>query len=261
MKSNTKIVFFPGPDKTATTWFYRQFILHPDIHVLGGKEDLSYVKNINLKKINKKIIAIFDHEAPFRGISTEKKIKELSPIAFIILRDPIQRAISALKNDLRMGVISESKIKTTLKKKNKYLERSNYDLYIKFAVKTCQNIKIFQIEELQKKEDLFIKKICDFLEIDSKHFKKNLIINNSRKPRNILINNLIKLFIKPIAYKFGLGKAWHYLYHSQFSLFFFTKNNNKANETEGFINYFQKDDLTKLTTKYQITKQRYKNFM
>jgi len=111
MKTNKKIVFFPGPDKTATTWFYRQFSQHPDIHVLGGKEDLSYLKKIDIKKINKKIIAIFDHEAPFRGLLVEDKIKNLSPEAFIILRDPIERAISALKNDLRMGVISASEIK------------------------------------------------------------------------------------------------------------------------------------------------------
>ena len=257
MKTNTKIVFFPGPDKTATTWFYRQFSHHPDIHVLGGKEDLSYLKKID-KKINKKIIAIFDHEAPFRGLLVEEKIKELSPVAFIILRDPIQRAISALKNDLRMGVISPSEIKTILKRKNKYLERSNYDLYINFAKKTCRNIKLFQIEDLQNKEDLFIKKICQYLDIDSSYFEKNLIINNSRKPRNIYLNFLIKFFIKPVVYKLGFGKAWHYLYHSKVSFLFFTKNGNK---TEYLIDYFRKDDLFNLSKNYQVIKQKYKNFM
>jgi len=54
MKTNKKIVFFPGPDKTATTWFYRQFSQHPDIHVIGGKEDLSYLKKIDIKKSIKK---------------------------------------------------------------------------------------------------------------------------------------------------------------------------------------------------------------
>jgi len=258
MKTNKKIVFFPGPDKTATTWFYRQFSQHPDIHVLGGKEDLSYLKKIDIKKINKKIIAIFDHEAPFRGLLVEDKIKNLSPEAFIILRDPIERAISALKNDLRMGVISPSEIKTILKRKNKYLERSNYDLYINFAKKTCRNIKLFQIEDLQNKEDLFIKKICQYLDIDPSYFEKNLRINTSRKPRIIYLNYLIKSLIKPVVYKLGFGKAWHYLYHSKVSFLFFSKNGNK---TEDLINYFRKDDLEKLALNYKAIKQNYKNFM
>ena len=258
MKTNTKIVFFPGPDKTATTWFYRQFSHHPDIHVLGGKEDLRYLKKNDIKKINKKIIAIFDHEAPFRGLLVEEKIKALSPIAFILLRDPIQRSISALKNDLRMGVISASEIKTILKRKNKYLERSNYDLYINFAKKTCRNIKLFQIEDLQNKEDLFIKKICQYLDIDPRYFEKNLIINNSREPRNIYLNSLIKSFIKPIFYILGLGKKWHFLYHSKISFLFFPKNGNK---TEDLIDYFRKDDLSNLSKNYQAIKQKYKNFM
>lgn len=258
MKINKKIIFFPGPDKTATTWFYRQFNQHPDIHVLGGKEDLSYLKKIDIKKINKKIIAIFDHEAPFRGFLVEEKIKELSPIAFIILRDPIQRAISALKNDLRMGVISASEIKKNLKRENKYLERSNYNLYINFAKKTCQNIKLFQIEDLQKNEDLFIKMICQYLDIDPSYFEKNLIINNSRKPRIIYLNYLIKSLIKPVVYKLGFGKAWHYLYHSKVSFIFFSKNNNNS---EKLINYFENDDLTKLNKNYQAIKQKYKKFI
>jgi len=258
LKTNKKIVFFPGPDKTATTWFYRQFSQHPDIHVLGGKEDLSYLKKIDIKKINKKIIAIFDHEAPFRGLLVEDKIKNLSPEAFIILRDPIERAISALKNDLRMGVISASEIKKTLKRENKYLDRSNYDLYINFAKKTCCDIKLFRIEDLQNKEDLFIKKICQYLDIDPSYFEKNLRINTSRKPRIIYLNYLIKSLIKPVVYKLGFGKAWHYLYHSKVSFLFFSKNGNK---TEDLINYFRKDDLEKLALNYKAIKQNYKNFM
>ena len=154
----------------------------------------------------------------------EEKIKELSPVAFIILRDPIQRAISALKNDLRMGVISLSEINKNLKWENKYLERSNYDLYINYAKKTCRKIKLLKIEDLQNREDLFIKMICQYLDIDPRYFEKNLIINNSRKPRNIYLNFLIKSFIKPVFYKLGFGRAWHYLYHSKVSFLFFTKN-------------------------------------
>jgi len=227
------IVFFPGPDKTATTWFYRQFLLHPQIKVIGGKEDLAYLNFLSKEKKENSLIklyAIFDHEAPFRGLEVTNLMKKNKLHCIIIFRDPLQRTISAIKNDIRMGVLNhDDALKIIKNKNNKYFKRSDYGLYINLCLETKSDFSLIDINDIKNNEEKLIKKISKKFNLDSKYFQKNLVINQARSVRSVKLNLFIKKFIKPIFYKIKLGKLWHNMYHSFLSQVFFKNNDQIIN--------------------------------
>ena len=203
-----RLIFFPGPPKTATTWFYDLFKQHPEIHVVGGKESYSYKKNLLLtKNIQKKIIAVFDHNLLIDNYS--QAINQNNGEAIIVIRDPYERALSAIKYSYRTGIINKKKlanIKDIEDIWEKFYERGNYYQLTKNLIKNKTKILFIKFENLHDEKNL-TKKLSNYLSI-SNNFKLPKTKNEGGYHKFSLIIKLAKNLLRPLLINFNDGLLW-----------------------------------------------------
>ena len=245
-----KIIIFPGPPKTATTWFYEQLSKQKNIKIVNGKEFLINKKNLQLissLRNTKKNIAIFNHE-----ILISKKInlfREFDPHFFIILRNPEERIISEINEYIKSGFLTKKdiientpKFKENIKKiftqsdyeklTNEIFENNYKCTFINFTSIKQNEIKVFEF--FAAKYNFSINK-----------FKPNIIVNKNKINRypNLLYG--IRFLLRELFIKFNIWSFFKNLKLIQ-NLFFQEKNIN-------FIINFsksQKDTIAKLNNKY-----------
>lgn len=181
-----------GAQKSGTTWLLEAlksnkatFIYPEEVHFFNKDENynkgLDWYKSLfrGIKQeilIGEKTPDYF--QLPNSGLDVAKRIKnDLGEIKLVlIMRDPRQRVISAIKHQIRMGRISPAlsldniiQGKSDLIKKFKIFEYSKYDeileYYYKHFPEKC--IKILFYEDIKTQPEFVLKQIAEFLQIEN----------------------------------------------------------------------------------------------
>jgi hypothetical protein len=216
-----------GAAKSGTTTLYDILRQHSDIYLPSFKEPhffdipenfekgLEWYEKTYFKKTNSKIIAdftpsyFFDEKAPQRIFeSLGQSMKFL-----VILRNPVDRAYSHYlhsKRDHHESKDFENALKLEINRLTQYDEKSDYlsylrnsyvhqGLYSKMLERYLQYFSLDNFlfisfeEEFLQERDLTIKKILDFLEIDSAIFLRTDIRSNpSSKQKSKNLKELMK---------------------------------------------------------------------
>ncbi len=216
-----------GAAKSGTTTLYDILRQHSDIYIPSFKEPhffdipenfangLQWYKKTYFKKADKKIIAdftpsyFFDKNAPkriFESLGYEIKF-------LVIVRNPVDRAYSHYlhsKRDYHETEGFAKSLRLEFNRLKQYLNQSDYLSYLRhsyihqglYSKMLERYLKYFSLDnflfisfedEFLKDRDVTIKKILDFLEIDSTIFLNTHIKSNpSSKERSKVLKKLMK---------------------------------------------------------------------
>jgi hypothetical protein len=190
-----------GAAKSGTTTLYDILRQHPDVYIPSFKEPhffdipenfsngLSWYEKTYFKKIDKKIIAdftpsyFFDKNAPKRIFDSLGSAMKF----LVIIRNPIDRAYSHYlhsKRDFHETEDFEFSLRIENTRLNTYMAQFDYLSYLRhsyvqqglYSEMTERYLQYFNLDnflfisfedEFLKSRDLTIKKILDFLEVDS----------------------------------------------------------------------------------------------
>lgn len=216
-----------GAAKSGTTTLYDILRQHSDIYIPSFKEPhffdipenfangLQWYKKTYFKKADKKIIAdftpsyFFDKNAPKRIFeSLGGKIKFL-----VIVRNPVDRAYSHYlhsKRDCHETESFDRALKLEFKRLKQYLSQSDYLSYLRhsyidqglYSKMLERYLQYFRLEnflfisfedEFLNDRDVTIKKILDFLELDSTiSLNTDIKSNPSSKERSRTLKRIMK---------------------------------------------------------------------
>lgn len=219
----TKIYFFCGPPKTATTWFYKYFNKHSEVKIIGGKDNYFYRKDnwlLSLSKYNLTMISmIFDHSLLLRGF--HNKIAECNGCGIIIVRNPIDLFCSGVMQQIKDGTISRSSVESSSYLNHpaivQNINNCKYSLFLKPFLDLKINFFLIDYNEFNKNPKSVLLKLCNMLKINYEQHDSYLVnsMKISRFPKFI---HFIRLFIRPLFFKMNLGFFW-----SAIKLSFITK--------------------------------------
>jgi len=216
-----------GAAKSGTTTLYNILRQHSDIYIPSFKEPhffdipenfekgIEWYKKTYFKKTDSKIIAdftpsyFFDENAPKRIFeSLDKNMKFI-----VIIRNPVDRAYSHYlhsKRDHHESEDFEKSLKLEINRLKQYDEQSDYLSYLRHSYVhqglyskmlerylhyfSLDNFLFISFEdEFLQERDLTIKKVLDFLEIDSSIFLHTDIMSNpSSKQKSKNLKELMK---------------------------------------------------------------------
>jgi len=216
-----------GAAKSGTTTLYDILREHSDIYLPSFKEPhffdipenfangLRWYEETYFKEVDKKIIGdftpsyFFDENAPKRIFeSLGSKIKFL-----VIIRNPVDRAYSHYlhsKRDHHEKQGFEESLKLELSRLKKYSDQFDYLSYLRhsyvhqglYSQMLERYLKYFSLnnflfisfeDEFLKERDLTIKKILDFLEVDSSvSLDTNIKSNPSSKEKSKTLKRMMK---------------------------------------------------------------------
>lgn len=261
MKPNFLII---GAQKSGTTWLLEALKTNNDVFIVSDEihyfnKDKNYFKGSSwycshfLEAKNKKIIGekTPDYfQLPNDGIDIAKRIKkELGELKLIvILRNPRDRAVSAIKHQIRMGRISPmlslNKIiqeREDIIKKFRIFEYSRYDKIIEYykTIFSERSVKVMFYENIKDNPDFVLKELSDFLNISNDFsLTKTDKINAFNKSKVYLYLNYYAPFLKSVSNKInGLFKPYSY-YLDEKSIEILNK------EFQSTIDYFNKNYST-----------------
>ena len=213
--------FIVGAARSGTTTIYEVLKKHPQVYMsIPIKEPAYFTKKYGSKEYSN----FTNYTDLFKGAKEEKiigeastiylysedaakNIKEFNPDAkiFIQLREPISRAVSHYKRQVRLGVeklgFEEALAQERYRVNNDevpslfYFSRGLYSKQLKrfFRYFKKEQIFITLYDDFQRdpKEVLF--RLCDFLQIEKKYIPKKISITNAgNMPRFFWINKLMK---------------------------------------------------------------------
>ena len=216
-----------GAAKSGTTTLYDILRQHPDIYIPSFKEPhffdipenfsngLSWYERTYFKKIDNKIIAdftpsyFFDKNAPkriFESLGGDMKF-------LVIIRNPVDRAYSHYlhsKRDFHETEDFESSLQLENNRLDSYVDQSDYLSYLRhsyidqglYSKMLERYLQYFRLEnflfisfedEFLNDRDVTIKKILDFLELDSTiSLNTDIKSNPSSKERSRTLKRIMK---------------------------------------------------------------------
>lgn len=224
MKSD--IIFGLGMHKCGTTWLHACLYEHPEICIpLRGSRFFSD-PNIN-QKGNLWYHNLFDNHSSLKNCridfcndysikpGTIEKIHNYNPDAkiFIILRDPVKRAISHLYQDLKQGLVSYSKeLISLITEKSLYVQRGKYkslfdEIFMFFGK---EQIHVMYMSDIASDSTLLLSNLFQFLNVDSnfKSSQKNKIQNVSRIPKSLWLERIQNDIYKGLKGNYIGEKIW-----------------------------------------------------
>lgn len=250
------IILIAGPPKTASTWLYTQLASHPEVACLGGKEsDFKIQIDLNrIKKSNKKVFMLSDHDLLKRKDHADYNFLRMHNVKVLIVdRNPIERAVSAIKHNYKYKQFSISELL------NKDIEdlfpdfyKTNYYDYLEQIKKHKLSYFCIKYDDIKKNEALVFQNLSNFLKIENQ-FKEKKVVNNFGNFIFIDQFLMLKKFIKPLSYKINkTGKLWTLLKNTYLKYFFRNTNistndyniiKSSINQKKVFRNYlkFQKE--------------------
>lgn len=177
----TPFVLFMGPQRAGTSWLHRYFLSRDDVCISTEVKELfffdfnfekgqkfykSHFKLEDHHKISIEVSATYFHhpEAPKRVYEYfGKELKLICP-----LRHPVVRSYSLYNHYKRYGLVQGS-LEEACKKLPEIIKTSHYSEFLKNWIDVFgQNaIHICFQEDLAKDQDLFVKTICEYLEISN----------------------------------------------------------------------------------------------
>lgn len=216
-----------GAQKSGSTWLSEALKTNKDVFVVSNEvhffnKDENYLKGlawyrslftgaINEKVIGEKTPDYF--QLPSEGINIAKRIKnDLGEIKLIvILREPKERALSAIKHQIRMGRIAPSlslneiiQKRDDIIKKYKIYDYSKYDEILEYykTVFSEASIKVLFYEHIKNNPDFVLKELSKFLNIKNQFsVTSEDKINTFNKSKVYLYLNYYFPFFKRFASK------------------------------------------------------------
>lgn len=228
MYMNKPNLFIIGAPKCATTSMYHYLKNHNDVFVPEIKEqhffslpmvkdtyyDVYFAKNENdyLRNYddakNKKIIADISPSYLYYKESADKIMKfNTKSKIIVILRDPIERAISHYLMDLRIGYVNKPffhylKDKNTLYYKE-YVGNSLYYETVKYYKELFKdNLLVISFKELKNNPELIMNDVFDFLDIERIKINFSTKYNFYSRAKSPIIYYLRKLHLFNFIYKY-----------------------------------------------------------
>lgn len=198
-----------GAQKSGTSFLYQLFSNRNDFTFIE-KEPHFFTKNFSQKKYIEKYKKYIE-EGSFLNKNTldfstsylyDKECCERifnyfdePPNIICILRDPLDRAISNIKNNVMFD--GNKSLRNIDKNLNKYVYKSSYSNFLpSWRVADEKNkFKVYLYEDLRKNNESFYNLLCKdlslkFIEFNSINLRKD--VNKSRLPRFILLDNIIR---------------------------------------------------------------------
>ena len=218
-------LFIVGTPKSGTTSIFHYLDNHPEVVMCSIKEPnfFSYDQIVeqNLYYTEKGIARKKDYLSLFKGVFNEKivgeasvsylyydkvpgKIKKAVPHAkiIIILRNPIDRALSHYLMDSRLGYVNLSFDDIVYKRTVHPLLALYYQQFIELGFYYGQvqryldifgeeQVKVLLTDDFKEDISFALVSICNFLDIDSDRISdRNKHYNVHRRPRNTIIKHL-----------------------------------------------------------------------
>ena len=211
-----------GAQKAGTSWIYACLYEHPEI-CMPFKEINFFSRERNWKKgldwykdrfktcPKHKLKGEFSTSYLDSEIAAKRIYKYFPDVKLIAcLRNPIDRAFSNYKHDIKMGNISENtSFDEAIKKHKEYIKRGFYNQQLEQYLKLFprDQILILIYEDIEKNPLKFIQKIYNFLNVDSSFvpFMLEKKVDVSRTPKLIFLDKIIRR-IANFLRKIGLHK-------------------------------------------------------
>lgn len=215
-----------GAQKSGTTFLQRLLKKHPEIEMPSSEIPyFQYPDYFQIKDLDKEIANLFS-TTKIKGIKRPNYIGlEESPMLIenygngeikliCVLRNPVDRFISAFFHNVRYSFISpffiNNKIKKIINNQNENILHKNliefgmYEKYLKKYTKTIanRNLLILDYNSLINNTQVTVDRICYFLNINTFTIDKNLLnkkINEGSKSKSYLIYQFLQ---SKITYKF-----------------------------------------------------------
>jgi hypothetical protein len=231
-----------GAQKSGTSWLYNVLYESEELY-LPRKEIHFFSKNLCLKNVewyDKLFSAKKSNQLAgefsttyLSSTSAPRLIYEYNPNCkfILILRNPVDRAISGLINDIKAGKINlnNKSANDFLDQNSTYINNGMYGKYLKKYLEyfPTKNFLILDYDDIKNRPLELISYVCEFLTI--KKFDSNStfkIINQQRIPRFNQIENLT-IKIAEMLTLLGFHKLRFYIRNSGFPDF--VRNWNKSN--------------------------------
>jgi len=210
-----------GAQKSGTSWIFANLSSHPEINMpvkeihffsrsrfkdkgVGWYE--SHFKEKNKKNGEFSTSYLYDEASASRIYNFYPDVKIIA-----VLRNPVDRAYSNYLNDIMAGEISNKVgFFEALKEHPEYVEQGVYVEQIRRYLKyyTQNNIKIMIYEDIKTDPKKFMKKIYEFLKVDTNFVSPDLYqrINPSYVPRNQMFakfkKKVLEFIKKTLNYNF-----------------------------------------------------------
>ena len=263
-----KIVFFAGPPKTATTWFYETLKTIKDLEVQGGKENYDYqnrkFQKKLLEKANKanKPMLFFDHNILInKQLFKHQKFFENNKFLVVLcLRDPFERSVSAVGQIIKTGDLDLKDIKNNseliFQKFPKVYMNSNLIKLTEGIFDTSINFRVLLFNDFKKDPINSVNKILSIIGLESiKKSNSILKINTSKKYGYPKIVKFIRKYLRPLLVNLQSGKIWTLF--KNFGAHIIPHENYKDYE----MNIIKKSIDTSKLEKYNDVKKKFKNFI
>lgn len=211
-----------GMHKSGTTWLQTCLYEHPEIYCpLRGTEYFTknYSKGIDwydsqFNQFNHKCKIDFCNEY---SISPDvfKRIKQSgkSDRFFIILRNPYDRAISHLIQDIKQGLIpKQAKFSELLLADSKYITRGHYkNLIEEFRIFfEAEQLKVLFFDDLQDKPQEIIADLYHYLQVDTSFVPAfiNQKQNEARIPKSLFVEKYQNEIYRKLKSNYWGDKVW-----------------------------------------------------
>jgi len=229
-----------GSQKCATSWLYDCLSEHPQICMPRHKREIEYIGGqLYKEKGIDWYLSLLNHcngEKMKGDVSVEYIVNDESPrllfelnpnLKFILsVRNPVDRAMSALNWYTRKGVIKDNQnaIKKEVKQAIDAFEHTSYalmnygfhdilyrGLYSKLLEKYYvyfkkENILIVHYEDIKKSPEAVLNKIFSFLNVDQNFVLQNIKTQPKKNSNNRFLIKIERMFPKSKIVSYSLDK-------------------------------------------------------
>ena len=216
-----------GAQKTGSSWLYSCISEHPeicsplkDLHFFSRdrnwKKGVDWYNNI-FKRCKKKFCIGEISTSYFYSEEAAIRIKKSVPHVnlLVVLRHPVERAISHYNNDVKAGRVSPNlPFSEALKLHPEYIENSLYKKHLTNYLKhfPIENIKIILYDDICNDPLEALKGVFRYLSVDTNFTPSFLTsrINTARVPRSFFIDRTLSKISRLIS-KAGFSRFIQYL--------------------------------------------------
>lgn len=212
MKARTKLDFIGlGVHKGGSSWMYQVLFDHPQVYLLAKELHFFSIDRVWQRGITwyESLYASAKESSVKGDISVSyfsypesvERIYHQYPNVklFVCLRDPVDRAFSHYKHNIKMGhVKSDVSFEEALEANPNYLKHGRYALHMKRFLEYFprDQILVLFFDDLRKSPDLMASELFDFLGIENNSYSRvtDTKINSARMPRSFMLDKNVRKF-------------------------------------------------------------------
>lgn len=215
-----------GAQKSGTSWLYSCLNEHPEI-CIPNKDIHFFSRERNWKKGFDWYLNGFDScnkNTKWGEISTSylysskacKLIEELTPdvFTFVVLRNPIERAVSHFNNDIKSGKVEiGTSFANALKEHPEYIANSYFKKYIEsyLLYVPAGRFKIILYDDVCLSPDKVLIDLFEYLKVKSSFVPSflNRRVNEARVPQSFVIDKTFTVISKLLCKMGGKKLIWY----------------------------------------------------